>query len=332
MIGIFKQKTPANIILLLVFGALLKLPMFLHPYVPADTGDEGVFFSGILGFLEKPGKSSPVIYPLLAFLLLFQQSVMLTRFVNNHRMMSRPNYYPGMAYMLITSLFAEWNYFSAPLFINTILLYILAVLFRIYNQEKASGAIYNIGLALGIGSFIFFPSITFIFWALMALMVMRPFRVNEWVIGLLGVTTPYYFYAIYLVISDQWSWSAIWPGFGVAFPRVMQSAWLAGSVFLLIVPFLAGGYHVQNNLRRMLIHVRKGWSILLLYTLGAVFIPFVNYSDTFENWVMAAIPFAAFHAAMYMYSGFRVFPLLIFWLSVAFILGYQYFGPGWPGI
>jgi hypothetical protein len=32
-----------------------------------------------------------------------------------------------------------------------------------------------------------------------------------------------------------------------------------------MVPFLTGGYFIQDNLRRMLIQIRKGWSLILLY-------------------------------------------------------------------
>lgn len=329
MIGIFKQKNPANIFLLLVFGVLLKLPMFLHPHVPENRTNESLLFKGILDFLEPTGKTSPVIYPILAFGLLFLQAILLTRFINTQRMMSKPTYFPGMAYMLITSLLPEWNYFSAPLIINTILLFVLSGLFKIYGQPNAKGAIFNIGLALGIASFLFFPAITFLVWILLALALMRPFKLNEWVLCIVGITTPFYFYAIYLFITAQWSWDHLWPYFSVSLPSIQQSAWLAGSAFLLIVPFLGGGYYVQDNLRRMLINVRKGWSLLLLYLLGAIFIPFVNNSDNFENWVMAAIPFAAFHACYYLYATLRVIPLLIFWLSVGFVVAYQYYGPGW---
>lgn len=244
-------------------------------------------------------------------------------------MMSRLNYYPGMAYLLITCLFPEWNYFSAPLIVNSILLYILSALFRIYNQENAKATIFNIGLALGISGFIFFPSLTFIIWILLALMVMRPFRLNEWVLCILGLTTPFYFYAIYLVIINQWSWHDLLPHFTINLPLLKQSAWIAGSAFLLTVPFLSGSYYVQESLRRMLIHVRKGWSLILLYLVGAIFIPFFNNSESFENWVIVAIPLAAFHACTYLYANFRVLPNLVFWLSVAFILAYQYYGPGW---
>src|SRR5690348_8562914 len=105
--------------------------------------------------------------------------------------------------MMITSLLPEWNYFSAPLIVNTILLFVLNGLFKIYNQQDARGAIFNIGLALGISSFLFFPAITFLIWILLALAVMRPFKLNEWVLCIVGVTTPYYFYGIYLFITDK---------------------------------------------------------------------------------------------------------------------------------
>lgn len=329
MIGIFKQKTPANLLLLLVFGVLIKLPMFLSPHVIVKGEQDSVLFRAILDFIEPTGRSTPLIYPVLVFGLLFIQAVWLTRFMNVQRMMSRPGYLAGMAYLLITSLFPEWNYFSASLMVNTILIFVLSSLFKVYSQQDARGAIFNIGLAMGFASFLFFPALTFIFWILFALAVMRPFRLNEWLLCLLGASTPFYFYAIYLFINDQWSWQTIWPHFSVSMPAVQQSVWLAGSAFLLIVPFLAGGYFVQDSLRRMLIQVRKGWSLLLIYLLGAIFIPFVNSSDTFENWVMAAIPFAAFHACTYLYSSFRIFPVLLFWLSVVFVLAYQYYGPGW---
>ena len=303
--------------------------MFLHPHVMVTRPEDGILFKAILKFLEPTGKSFPSLYPVLAFFLLLLQAIILTRFINNQRMMSKPTNFPGMAYLLITSLFPEWNYFSAPLLVNTILLFVLSGLFNIYNQQNAKGAIFNIGLGLGVASFLFFPSLTFIIWILLALAVMRPFRLNEWVLCLVGITTPFYFYAIYLIVTGQWSWGQLWPYFSIRLPYVQQSAWMAGSAFLLAVPFLMGGYYVQDNLRRVLIQVRKGWSLLLLYLLGAIFVPFVNNTNTLENWVMVAIPFAAFHACTYLYSTVKILPFLLFWVTVAFILGYQYYGPGW---
>jgi hypothetical protein len=149
------------------------------------------------------------------------------------------------------------------------------------------------------------------------------------VLCILGITTPFYFYAIYILIIGKWSWQAFLPHITIGVPSLQQTAWLAISVFLLMVPFLAGGYYVQENLRKMLINVRKGWSLLLLYLLTALLLPFVNTNNTFENWVMVMVPMAAFHGCTYLYSTKRIFPLILFWATVVFVLAYQYYGPGW---
>lgn len=303
--------------------------MFVHPHIPTTQPKDGILFHSILKFFEPTGKTTPMLYPLLAFVLLFTQAMALTRLINDYRMMNRSNYLPGMAYLLITSFFAEWNYFSAPLLLNSLLIFILGWLFKIYNHPRAKGIVFNIGLAIGISSFIFFPSLSFVIWVLFALMIMRPFGINEWLLCLLGITTPYYFYGVYLFLTKQWSLNKILPYLTVQMPSLQQSIWLAASALLLMIPFLTGGYFVQDNLRRMLIQVRKGWSLILLYLLVAIFIPFINASDTFENWVVAAVPFACFHACTYFYPPRKLFPLIIFWVSVSFVLIYQYYGPGW---
>lgn len=293
------------------------------------TDGDGTLYTGLLKWLNPAKTGNTILFPLLAYLLLYIQAVLLNQFINNQRMMNKPNWFPGMAYLLITSLLPEWNYFSAPLIVNTFMLYILSALFKTYNQPEAKGRIFNIGLALGLASFIYFPSFALALWVFLALMVMRPFRLNEWVLCLLGMSTPFYFFAVYLFINDQWSWQNLFPQFSFHLPVVNKSVWLAGSAFLLVVPFLAGGYYVQEGLRKMLIQVRKSWSLLLLYLLAAALIPFTSGTPTFENWIITIIPFAAFHACMYQYTSLRVLPLLLFWLTVAFVAAYQYAGPGW---
>jgi hypothetical protein len=329
VIAIFKQKNPANLLILLIAGAFIKMPMFMKPHPAVFRPADGILFEGIINLFSSTAKANPIFYPLLTFALLFFQAILLNRFINSQRMMSKPTYLAGLAYLLITSLLPEWNYFSAPLLCNTILLFILSALFGIYNKPNVRGTIFNIGLALGVSGFLFISSLTFIIWILLALAVMRPFRLNEWLICILGITTPFYFYAIYTVLNGIWSWQEFVPQITLGFPSLKQSAWLSGSVFLIMVPFLTGGYYVQENLRRMLINVRKGWSLLLLYLLAALLLPFVNSSDTFENWIMAMVPMAAFHGYTYFYSKWRIYPLILVWITIAFILGYQYYGPGW---
>lgn len=310
--------------MLLLFGMLIKLPVFLHPHIPSAEAKDGPLFRGILHWLENTGKTTPVIYPFLAYILLYTQAISLNKVINDNRMMQRQTFLPAMSYLLVTSLVPEWNYFSAPLFVNSILVFVLAGLFKTQNQQQAKGTIFNVGVGIGIASFIFFPTVVFMVWAIFALMLMRPFRINEWLLCILGMTSPYYFYPVYLFLTDQWNLQKIIPYIDISLPRFHQSGWIAVSSFFLCALFITGAYYVQDNLRRMLIQVRKGWSLILLYLLASILVPFLNAGDSFENWVIAAVPFAAFHACAYLYPPKRVYPLIIFWVILIFIVAYQY--------
>lgn len=305
--------------------------MFTNPVAPPQPNEHAaILYVEILKFLKNSTGSNDFLFAILTFIVLFTQALQLNSLINKHRMMQRINFLPAAAYLIITSLMPEWNHFSAPLLVNSLVLLIFSSLFKLSNQYTIKGTVFNIGVAIGISSFIFFPSVILFVWLIFALLIMRSVRINEWLICLLGVTTPYYFYAAYLFFSDHWSWEHLFHPITIAMPSPGQSLWRAMGSILLIVPFLIGGYFVQENLRKMLIQVRKSWSLMLIYLLFALFIPFLNNTSIgFENWVLIIVPFAAFHACTYLYPPQRWIPVVVFWLSIAYILIYQYAGPGW---
>ncbi len=329
MIGLLKQKNPVNILVLFIIGILIKLPMFTGVLQPIITDGDAILYRKIVSVLSNIN-TNPFFFAIFTYLLLFTQSLQLNKLINDQRMMQKNTYLPAASYLLCTSLLPDWNFFSAPLLVNSLVLLVFNGLFRIHDKYTVKATVFNIGLAIGISSFIFFPSIVFFIWLIFGLLVMRPVRFNEWLICLLGVTAPYYFYAAYLLITNSWSWELLVQPIRLNLPSPTQTFWLAASGLLLVIPFLVGGYYVQENLRRMLIQVRKSWSLILIYLLFALFIPFLNNNaDGFQNWVLIMIPFAAFHACAYLYPPQRMFSVIIFWITILFILGYQYFGPGW---
>jgi len=304
--------------------------MFLHPYVPESATGDGLLYDQIRSWLKGPGENFPAIYPILAFVLLYIQALLLNLLVNRYKLVAHPNSLLALSYLIITSLLPEWNYFSAALLLNTILVILLLGFLEVYNQSQGTnGRIFNLGLLIGLGSFLLFPSLLLVVWAITALMIMRPFRLKEWFVCFFGVTTPYYFVGLYLFFTNSFSWEKIFPGFSIDITQVKPSLWLAGAAFLLVVPFFFGGYFSQNNLRKMLIQVRKLWSLILLMLLTVVLVSLFTPAPDFRHWVMVAVPFAAFHTATYYYPGKRIFPELLFWLSVIFVVAYQYYGPGW---
>ena len=305
------------------------MPLFLYAKAIEAGPEDGRLYHIILSFLTTEGKSNALSCSTVAFMLLYGQALLINYLVNEQRMTTRQTFLPAMAYLLVTSLLPDWNYLSAPLVASTLIIWTLIKVFKLYNATAASGVIFNIGLLIGISSFIYFPSIAFLLCILLALMILRPFRVNEFVLLILGILTPYYFYAVYLFLNDQLVLENFLPTLLLQVPEVENNIWIAAAIVFLGVPFLMGGYFIQAQLRKMLIQARKNWSILLLYVFLSLLIPFINSETSLYNWVIVAAPFATFHTCAYLYPKRNAVSLLLFFLTVAFILFQQYGTPLW---
>ena len=326
MIGLFKQKSPGNVVILLIFGLLLKLPLFLYPQNIVATEDDGPLFRILV---ERLPVENGFLASLISFGLLYVQALLITYLCNEYRMMTRQNYLPGMSYFIITSLLPEWSYLSAPLITATLVIWIFIKLFRLYNAPDSKAQVYNIGLLTGISSYIYFPSAAYIICIILGLMILKPFRVNEIVLFILGCITPYYFYGVYLFLSDELSFKTFFPHISVKVPIIKSCICLAISTLLLAIPFLLGGYYVQFHLRKMLIQVRKNWSIVLVYLVLGFFVPFLNSNNSFYAWVLLAVHFALFHGSAYFYITRKFLSFLLFFITVSYILYLQYGTPTW---
>jgi hypothetical protein len=194
----------------------------------------------------------------------------------------------------------------------------------LYSESKGGNTIFNIGLLLGTITLLYHPAILFILLVFFTLFIMRPFRIQEWVIALLGVTTPYYFFALALYFTDRWKWDHIIPSISFNFPRMPTSVFITISIVLLVVPFVIGGVFVQNNLNKMLIQVRKGWSLLLIMLMISISVILIEGNTDYVNWILCLVPISAFHSAAYFYPLNRTLPLVIHWITFAYAIYINY--------
>lgn len=325
MTGTFKANNPYNAFLLLVYGLLLKLPMFLHPTIPVPQQTDGFLYKALLAQLTKTvGISFPFIYPFISFLLLYTQAVTFNKLANDQRLMQKPNYLAAMSYLLITSLFKEWNVLSAPLIVNTMLIWIWANMSGLYNDKNAKSTLFNIGIGIGISTFFYFPSIAFSILIIVGLTITRPFKLAEWMVALFGIITPYYFLLAYVFLTDKWK-GYKFPGFAVSLPKFSESRWALTAIIMVLVATIIGLFFIQQNFRRQLVQTRKSWNLVFLYFLVAVFIPFINATHSFQYWILCAIPLSAFVGSAFLYPQKRWFPQLLHWLMVAFVIAFSYF-------
>jgi hypothetical protein len=325
VIGIFKQKASANALFLFIYALVLKFPLFLHPFPPVLHTEDNYLYRFVLSLLHSLFGHTALPYAILSFIILFSQATLLNSICNYHKMLPRSNYLPGMCYILVTSLLPDWGHFSAPLIINTIIIWCWYRMVALYNSSSPVTSIFNIGLFLGFASLLYIPAIAFLILLFFALLIMRPFRIQEWIVGFTGFTAPYYFLIMILYFTHQLQWKNLVPRISLTFPAIPGSIWIIASISLLVIPFIIGGIYVQNNLNKMLIHVRKSWSLLLVFLIAAILVIIINKAGSYENWIVTAMPFAVFHSAAYYYPSNRVFINLLHWLCFGVAVGINYF-------
>ena len=298
--------------------------MFLLPNVPQPQQIDGFLYKALLKWLQPFGSGFPLIYAIIAYLLLYSQAVSFNRLANEQRLMQKPNYLTGMSYLLVTSLFIEWNTLSAPLIINTLLIWVWAKMSGLYNNPNPKSALFNIGIAIGLATFFYFPSLAFAALIIFGLALTRPFKLAEWLIALLGIIAPYYFLLAWVFLTDKWK-GYKFPGFAVTTPKFNQTNWAYAAIIIVLFASMIGLFFIQQNFRRQLIQARKSWNLVFLYLVVAVFVPYVNATHTFEYWILCAVPLSAILGAAFLYPTKKWLPLLLHWLMVAFVVVISYF-------
>ena len=151
------------------------------------------------------------------------QATLLNSICNYHKMLPRANYLPAMCYILITSLLPDWGHFSAPLLINSIMIWCWYRMVALYNSPSPVIAIFNIGLFLGFATLLYVPAMVFLILLFFALLIMRPFRIQEWFVGFIGFTSPYYFLTLFFIF---------YPSAQLEKPRTTYPFHISGHTFI----------------------------------------------------------------------------------------------------
>jgi hypothetical protein len=321
--GTFKANNPYNTFLMLLYAMLLKLPIFLQPKIPTPQLTDGFLYKALLSWVQPFGSSFPVIYPLTTITLLCTQAISFNKIVNELRLMPKPHYLTGMSYLLVTSLFAEWNILSAPLIINTALIWVWARMSSLQNDAKTKATLFNIGIAIGVSTLFYFPAVAFALLVIVGLAITRAFKISEWLIALFGLITPYYFIIAITFLTSNLS-KYKFPGVAVSLPKFNQTNWAYAAIIIVVLAATIGLFFVQQNFRRQLIQARKSWNLLFLYLLVAVFVPFINATSTFTYWILAAVPVAALLASTFYYPPKKIVPNVLHWLMVGFVAAISY--------
>ena len=306
MTGPFRNNNPFVVLLLLFYGLLLRFGSFMAPTAALRSDADGWLYERAFAWSFAPSLGPPLVAALLAVV----QALSLNVIANREKLLGRSNHLPGMAHLILCSLFPEWLGLSSAMVANTLLIPVWGSLNGLFNNPRPGKLLFNAGLLIGLAALFHKPALCLILLVFAALFTMGSNRVSDWLVAPFGLAIPYYFLLSWLYLDERWGEAvALLPRPGLSLLPTTDTPLLhyTGLGYMVLL-LLFGIWHIQLEIVRMLIRSRKVWNILAFYLFLATAIPFLMGQGDIAARILLAPPLAVFHANGYMQTRPRWIP------------------------
>lgn len=325
MINVFRTYNPLNILWLAILLFLLRMGYAYH--APAK-----IEFTYLEPFarLLVPGAYQYAFPPLvdifLAGVLVFAQALMLNRLVNQYSLLSRPSFLPALMYVVLSGLFAPFLILSPQLICNFLLIWMLYKLLGLYKGDDAQSTTYDLGMIVAIGSLIYFPFI-YLFLAIWAsLLLFRPFNWREWIIGIMGYATIFFFLAVFYYLNGNLAiFDTIWTPLTTRFPTHVNINYYNYLVLIpVILIFILCVLKMRQIFFRSYVQIRKSFQLLFIIFLITGLSFYVKAQFSLTHFILCAVPAAVFFAYYFLYANARWFYESLFFLLLISVFYFQF--------
>jgi hypothetical protein len=317
VIGLFRSNNPLSLLFLV---ALACIPHFYAPItIPllADISSNEtmayIFKWASFGLFE----ANTIWGDLISIVVTVAEGLILNKIVSDNKFAERPGYITAMTFVMANSLI-PYEQQSYMLLINALLILALKNLISIYKKDKPINAILFAGFYIGIVSS--FETFYFIFfgWLTIALLIMRPASLREWIILFIGFGLPFYFLISFLYLTNDLIAATIFkmPSFKISIPSLSGLNWVKFSI-LIFLPLI--GFSVANkHVGKILIHGRKSYLLFLVLFLTVITLCIISFKDIPFCFYLLPIPFSVLTTHLYTSSKRNIVPHIL--LFTQFIL------------
>ncbi len=194
MIRFFKSLQPATQIIVPIIVFIFWIRMIFHSYPVSDLK--------ILPFWSLISNFLLALPSWINFILLFGlisiEAIYLNVILNKHEVHYKNTFLPSFIFALLISSTPELMQFHPIHLINLILLLIINRAFTLFKNEFPVSALFDCGFLVGVAALIYFPAVILLPFLLSTLFILRPFRLKELLITIIGILLPYFFLSTYL--------------------------------------------------------------------------------------------------------------------------------------
>lgn len=318
MIGIFRHNNPLALILLL---ALAYVSLFLKHEIILPLSDikHTFLLSNLMKWLGPFETQNILTTKVFKYLLLITEALYINKIARDNKLLEKSNYIFAMSFLLISFLIP----FKTSLFIlliNGLILIAVDSFIKMYKKNNPFNNIILSGFIISITSSLTNNYLIFYCWLTIALLVIRPTSLREWMILNIGFILPYYFLMSILYLFDQLSLDAI-----IQFKAPIQSMPEISPItslklILLVLLPIIGLTAGSNQINKMILQNRKAYIIIFALFLAAVLITVLNLNQLSEYAYLMLLPASILFAPFFQSFRKDFIPNLV--LIVLIVLSY----------
>ena len=202
MIRFFKSPQPAALFVIpfIIIALWLRIGLSCSPVVDETS----------LPLWKSIGNALSILPGWLNFILLVSllsfEAIYFNLMVNKHEVLYKSSYLPSLLFAFIISSTPGLIQFHPVHLVNLLVLIIFDRTFSMFKNEKANSALFDSSFLTGIAALIYFPSLLLMVVLVISLSILRPFKLKEWIIVIIGFSLPFFFASVY----SFWN-HALWP-------------------------------------------------------------------------------------------------------------------------
>lgn len=317
MVIFFRDKSIIAFVFLVALCLAVHLHFFVTPAQVVVNEDDGLISILLIKFIKPlPDTALFILYTSLVVL----QAIRLNLVLNEFKMFQQSAFTTAMSYVLLSACIPQWCAITAALVANSMVVWIFIKLSRLYNHPSPKTLLFNTGLIVGLTVLCYHPTALLVLVVLFALAIVRPFRLAEWLILLIGVLTPYYFLVSGLYLTGSLNLlPRFTPELQLNLPVQHIDLWLGINMGVLLLSLILGFNQWLPANNRMVIQIRKDWSAMIVMLLIMLPVPFIFRMAGIESAFLITVPLASFISNAYLNPRRLWMPNIIFWITILII-------------
>lgn len=324
MINLFRRLNPVNVLVLIILAVILRLGILLNPPQQLNFS---LFesYAYVLIDLDTNSLFSVQANLMIALVLTLVQAMLFNRVVNAHNLLGKPSFLPALMYVTGSSLLVHFLVLTPALICNFLMIWMLDKFLSTHRKASAQASMFDLGVIVALGTMIYLPFLAMMLLLWLCLMVFRPFNWREWIAGIIGFATIYFFLAVAYIWTDSFDEFR-----NLQVPLALEFKFFKINIYnyLVVIPLLLIMFlsviSLQQKLYRSNVHIRKSY-LLLFFILVVSFLSFFITLRYQVYHFLIAVPAASVFMSYYFISATkRWFYESLYLILVGFIIYFQW--------